>query len=756
MFQLIARAQPAQLPGYPDFLAALLHARGIHSAQQAEQFLNPGLDQLNDPHRLHGVTLAVKLIKKAVQKGLSMVVYGDYDADGICASAILLTALKQMGAQAISYIPDRQQEGYGLNAEAVTQLSIQAKVLISVDCGITAAEETNLSKQLGMQVILTDHHALPDTLPLADAIVHPHLGDYPNPALCGAGVAFQLARALTGEMSQDSLALAALASVADLVPLQGENRALVSLGLQALEKTALPGLIALKEISGIQHQVPMTARQLAFQLAPRLNAGGRLSTARDALCLMMTNHQQEANQLAALLETLNQERRQVTAKVQKEAEAQADALDLANLRSLVVAGRGWNPGVVGLVAGKLAERWNYPTVVLTQREGEYTGSGRSVLGIDLHQALCQCSDLLIRFGGHTMAAGLSIKEENLEAFRRRFDQAIAAQLEGRDLVPRITYDCSLPLNEVHEENIALINRMAPFGQGNPSPSFLFEELNKEGARQMGKENDHLRLRVSGQGNQLDAVAFGQGFRMAALPDSLRLVGSVEENNFMGKTSLQLMVKHILPGKHALPDSLSITAKSLTKNLQAAATIRQEEKAAPLPSLPELTGFRGILLIAHTEDGANALYQAYPQLTVHIQKADDPRGFHAIVAAPDWSQPFTSFDTLVFADGLLHEQEVALAMKACQAKQAFQLPRSAQLHSLLSTIAPTREELRNAYISLRSGKPLCYDRFKNQACLLILSELDLIKLDENLDFSVMIPMKPIDPESSPLFVALRRM
>lgn len=756
MFQLIDRTQPFSLPGYPDFLAALLHARGISTQEEAELFLNPSLEQISDPASMQGMNKAVEVINHAVKGGQRVVVYGDYDADGICATSILLSALKRLGADAFSYIPDRQQEGYGLNPEAIALLSKQASLLISVDCGITAVEETDLAKELGMQVVLTDHHALPDALPQADALVHPQLGDYQNPLLCGAGVAFQLARALCKQMVSDWLVLAALATVADMVPLVGENRALVALGLAAMADTNLVGLHALMNSSGIQAGVPLTAQQVAFQLAPRLNAGGRLSTAQDALQLLLTNSEKEAQELAQRLETLNQERRQVAAQVQKEAMAQVDALDLSQLRSLVVAGKGWNTGVVGLAAGKLAEQFNYPSVVLSEKEGEYTGSGRSVEGVDLHLALSQCSDLFLRFGGHKMAAGLTLKKEHLAVFIKRFDQAVRDQLKDKDLVPLIQHDGCLPLDQAHQGTIDLLRKMAPFGLGNPSPTFLFEGLGIVSARQMGRENDHLKIRVSGQGKELDAVAFSKGARMSSLPTDIRLVGSVEENHFQGRTSVQIMVKHILPGDIALPDRMSLTAKSLLRNLQNASGFQGGPEAQPILELPKLSGFRGTLLVAHTEQGANALYQAFPHLNVFTQKVDDKRGFHAIVAAPDWSMPYARFDTLVFADGVVSKQEAAQAMKACQAQTAWQMPQSEGLQTMLKNLVPSKDDLRKAYVNLRSGLPLPFEIGKNQACLMVLAELDLIKLDENLDFSAMIPMEPCEPEQSPLFLTLQAM
>lgn len=758
MRKLTARALPFSLPGYPDYLAALLHARGIKEPAQAKRFLQPALDQLHDPLLMHGVQQACKLLRKACDEGWVCAVYGDYDADGVCASAILLEAFECLGLKAFAYIPDRQSEGYGLNAQAVRQLAAQARLLISVDCGITAVAEAALARELGMQVIITDHHSLPEELPQADALVHPHLGDYPEKNLCGAGVAWKLACALIGlDKALGSLDLAALATVADLVPLLGENRVIVSLGLDRMRDTHRVGLKELFKLSGIREGSPISSEHIAYQLAPRLNAGGRLDTAQDALSLLITNNPQEAGALAGRLELLNRERRQVELQVLKEASALLQGQDFSACRSLVVAGEGWNPGVVGLTAGKLAERWNYPSLVLTAQGEEYAGSGRSAGGIDLYAALKSCEHLLTRFGGHKMAAGLALPKDKLEEFTASFDAAVRDQLGQDDLIPETVYDTALALRDINLETVSLLDQLAPFGLGNPAPQFLMEDLQLVSGKAVGSEKAHLKLTVASQGVVREGIAFGQGPALNHLGRQLSLVGSVDRNDFMGKVTAQLKVRALLPGQEPYSEDAVLAARALIAACPAQPPVDgQMPVITQLEQLPALEGTRGCLLLAYSHQTANQLHQRYPDLACHTGQATDPRGFHAIVYAPDFSRHFAQFSTLVFADGL---PGVYTANRASQATGAFQvqvLPPSPALRQLKSRLAPSLEELRQVYQALKQGQTLAFTNNlgKDLLALAIYQQLGLVELNEDGYFQSLLPFIRIAPQNSPLFCALQ--
>lgn len=754
MRKLTQRALPKSLPGYPDYLAALLHARGITTPQQAEAYLSPSADQLHDPFLLKDMDKACALLKAAADQGQTVVVYGDYDADGVCASAILLDALHSLGLSAFSYIPTRLSEGYGLNAEAVKTLARQASLLLSVDCGITAHEEVALARELGLTVILTDHHTLPETLPPADAIIHPQLGGYPNPSLCGAGVAFKFACALLGfEKARENLDLAALATVADLVPLVGENRVLVSLGLEAMAGTRRLGLQALMRVSGIKEGTTVKAEHVAYQLAPRLNAGGRLTTAQDAMNLLTTASREEALNLAVMLDQLNRERREVEQQSLKEATAQLAGQDLSRRRSLVIFGENWNPGVVGLTAGKLAERWNMPCIALTRNGEELSGSGRGAGGIDLYAAIDACSSLLTRFGGHKMAAGLAMKPENLEAFREGFDQAVKAQLGEEDLVPEVVYDTTLPLQAVSLDTIKSLDRLAPFGLGNPAPVFLLENLSLVSAKAVGSDQSHLKLTVAQEGAVREGIAFSQGKALASLGKEISLVAAVDPNEFNGRVSPQLKVKALLPGDSPFAEDRAAQARAVCAALGHGILVDGETPAASLEqSLPLPIGTRGSLYLAYTHQAANAAYQRLGSVSTFVGSAADPRSFNALVYAPDPSLPFAAYRRLVFVDGVPSKAAVSLLAQAAKASEAIALPSDAALSGLMESLRPDLQELRDAYKALRLGQPAHPDPGKEMVYLAVFAQLGLVELDGRGRLVKLLPMKHIHPDQSPLYRA----
>lgn len=754
MKRLLARAEAAHLPGYPDFLAALLHARGVDSAEAARAYLNPSLDQLHDPLLMHGMQEARDLILQAIKQGDRIVVYGDYDADGICASAILLLALGRLKADAFSYIPLRQSEGYGINEEAVRSLATQAQLLISVDCGVTAVAQTSLAQQLGMQVIITDHHSLPEKLPQADALVHPGISPYPFPSLCGGGVAWKLACALLGrDEALDLLDLAALATVADLVPLKDENRVITALGLSRMQQRDRPGLKALLAASDIQESTRLLAHHLAFQLAPRINAGGRLKSAEDALALLLETDEARARELAERLDAYNRERRAVELQVQKEASEQVKHLNLAGLRSIVLTGQGWNPGVLGLVASKLAERWTYPSIVLTQVDGFWTGSGRSAGPVDLYDALSQCQDLFTRFGGHRMAAGLSLPKDNLDAFILRFDQAVRQQLGEGDLVPELVYDVPLSLSQVSLDTVEALRGLEPFGLGNPSPVFLLEGLSLVSSRAVGSDGAHLKLRVSADGSTRDGIAFGLGSQHDKLGDDLGMLCSVECNEFNGRVSAQLMVRALLPGKQAFVQSSKYEARSVLLPMAAPESGKQVD-AKPLHALPETMPTRGTLLIAHTWSAAQELATLFPDMETATLQAPDPRAFSAILYAPDWSLPQAPYERLIFVDGM-PPGSAALAQVATAALQVYVLPETTGYEALVDSLRPSLEQLRQAYTKLKNGQTnaLSDSIGRDLAIFIIFQQLDLLELDDTLSPKRMLPMQRIAPERSRLYRGL---
>lgn len=445
--------------GMSELLYQLLLRRGIASAAEAERFLHPDREQLHDPMLLSGMEGALSLLRKARQGGQRVWVYGDYDVDGVCASALLSQALSLYGLQASTYIPSRHREGYGLNEAAVREIAAEAgcpqerALLITVDCGISCAAEVALARELGLDVIVTDHHRPGDLLPDCP-VINPLLGDYPFGYLCGAGVAFKLSCALLGwELASRFLDLAALATVADIVPLADENRVLVYLGLQAINEHPRPGLQALIRTAGLKGR-SLTAGNIGFQLGPRLNASGRLGDARRALNLLCGTDAAELDRIAQELEEENAERKRVEAQILEEAHRQMEGYDLLAHRILVLTGEGWNSGVIGLAASRLVGEYHYPTILLSASDGVCTGSCRSIPAVDIYMALCSCADLMIRFGGHRQAAGLTIEQKNVPELIERLDAYLREHTCPEDYIPEAEYDLELPLTLLSGEEQA--------------------------------------------------------------------------------------------------------------------------------------------------------------------------------------------------------------------------------------------------------------------------------------------------------------
>ena len=370
MHRFISRGAEGTIPGIPDHIAKLLIARGADTYEKAQAFLHPAEKDLHDPMQLFGMDKALPIIRDAIARRAPIVIYGDYDCDGVCATAILVETLTRLHAAVRAYIPHRKTEGYGLNETAVRELSQKGGLMITVDCGITSVHEVKIAKDLGMQVIVTDHHTPQEELPPADAIVHAALGDYPCKALCGAGTAWKIACALEGRTVHESMDLAALATIADMVPLLQENRVIAALGLKEMEKPTHPGLHALMRVAGMEVGEAISGTQAAFQLAPRINACGRMDTALIALDLVLTRDAAKAETLANTADKLNAQRKNVEQRIFDMADEQAREMDLCRDRAVIVEGDNWESGVVGLAAGRLAERYGYPSIALSRDGGE--------------------------------------------------------------------------------------------------------------------------------------------------------------------------------------------------------------------------------------------------------------------------------------------------------------------------------------------------------------------------------------------------
>ena len=494
--------------GLSSTVASVLVRRGYDTPEGARRFLEGA--ERHDPFLLKAMHSACDRILDHVARGSPIVVHGDYDVDGVASTAVLVRALRRLGARVSWHLPSRLDDGYGLSTATVERLAAEgAGLLVTVDCAITAAAEVDRARELGLEVVVTDHHRPGERLP-ACPIVHPAIGGYPFPDLCAAGVAHKLAEALYAAAGEDPATAAedvdivALATVADLVPLRGENRRLVREGLEAMARTRRPGLRALMKIAALDPG-DVDARALAFRLAPRINAAGRLQRADAGLELLLTDDDERAAQVADELDLLNRERQDTETRIMFAAEAERARHE--GEPAYVLAGEGWHPGVIGIVASRIVERHHRPTLLIALDGESGRGSGRSIAPYDLHAGLAACSEHLVRFGGHRAAAGFEVAEENVDALRRAFVRHAASSLTPWDLIPEERVDAVVPGTALGLDLAEELSRLEPFGMGNPEPTLLVPAARVADARSMGNEGEHCRFTLSSGGTRARGVAF---------------------------------------------------------------------------------------------------------------------------------------------------------------------------------------------------------------------------------------------------------
>jgi single-stranded-DNA-specific exonuclease len=537
-------------------LAALLIARDCADEQSARSFLKPSYDQLHDPYLMLGMSEAVPRLLRAIDSGEPILVYGDYDVDGTTGTALLLRALNLLGARTGFHVPHRFTEGYGIQQAALEKALAEGyKLAISVDCGIRAHEPLYWARDNGLDVIITDHH-LPDEgegVPPCYAVLNPNQRgcNYPDKNLAGVGVAFKLVDALFRERGRASqikacLKIVAIGTVADVAKLTGENRTIVALGLQDLPKATNPGLRALMEVAGCGDG--MTAYDIGFRLGPRINAAGRMDAARAVVELFSTRDQDEARRIALHLDTRNQERKKVQQQIVELAiaELESEKTTTADSYVAVIAGEGWHRGVIGIAASKISERINRPCVVFSIDAGVAHGSGRSIEAYHLLNGLTSCSDLFEKFGGHSHAAGITIKSERIPEFRRRLNDHAAACLTAEDLQPSVNIDAELPAENITFELVNELQTLEPYGAGNLRPVFLARNLCiLSEPRLIGQR--HLKMNVAGpQGHRLETVWWNAAERIAELKSGAEIAYTIETSNFTGETFLQLSVQDVRP------------------------------------------------------------------------------------------------------------------------------------------------------------------------------------------------------------------
>jgi single-stranded-DNA-specific exonuclease len=557
----------ASFPHLNRLTAQVLYNRGIADPAEAALFLRASGGEAN-PFALDGVHAAVTRLRQALRGGEPLAVYGDFDADGVSATVLLVQVLRALGGNVKPYIPHRSDEGYGLHTEALTQLAHDGtRVVVTVDCGVRSLDEIEHANRVGLDVIVTDHHSVGPQLPDAVAVIDPKRidGKYPFKDLAGVGVAFKLAQALLRSHRQspitshsvrlaeeDLIDLVALGTVADLVPLLGENRSLVHRGLQCANRMERPGIEALCRQAGLQPgQLDTVA--IGFALGPRLNAAGRLAHAEAAYKLLETRYPVEAERLASDLDRLNRERQQLTVELYKRALQQT--LSTSDRSPLLIAsGPEYLAGVVGLVASRLVDDFYRPAIVLEVGEEVSTGSARSIPEFHITRALDECSDLLLRHGGHAAAAGLTVANENLEPLADRLRDLAARELDSRDLCPVISIDAEVRLSEMSWRLQQELTQLEPCGYDNPHPIFVSRNVPVCRHRAVGKEKRHLKLTLDDGNGTWDAIAFRQGEWAGKLPDRIDVVYRLEVNEWNNQRQLQLNVQDIRPTEDPAPDA----------------------------------------------------------------------------------------------------------------------------------------------------------------------------------------------------------
>jgi len=554
-----------QLQEFPPIFRQILHNRGIENSDGAKVFLSAADIQI-DPFLLKDLDKAVQKIHDAIKSGKKIVVFGDYDADGVTATALLVLAIKKAKGWVEKYIPNRFIEGYGFSIPALEEVKkLNPDLLITVDCGVRSVEEVACAKSAGMDVIVTDHHQPHNRLPSADAVICPKRQDdlYPFKDLSGVGIAYKLICGLKQILDEDSinpdewLDLVAIGTIADLAPLTGENRVLVKRGLKLIRENSRPGVKALAVVSSINPAL-MSGRDIGFMIAPRLNAAGRLETAQSAFDLLVEEEVEKAYILAKTLDGINKERQIITKDIIKEVEKYFDYQEPNWL--MFYAHENFNEGVVGLAASRLAENYYRPAVIGTVNGDFIRASCRSINEVNITAALDECSDLLEKHGGHAMAAGLTIRKELVDEFKFRLNEVIASRLMDKPIIPILKAEMEIGLSQLHPSLLTYLKQLEPCGEGNPTPLFISRNLEITSLKRIGTGGEHLKIDVRNDIDDMNksritysGICFNFGWLSEELikGDSIDLVYSYDENIFNGRAELQLKVEDIKPAKKGI-------------------------------------------------------------------------------------------------------------------------------------------------------------------------------------------------------------
>ncbi len=541
---------------YPKHISTILINKNLISDKEIDLFLHPTLDKLHDPYLMKDMQIAVDRLKQAIKNNENVMIYGDYDVDGTTSTSLLYLVLKEFGLEEpIYYIPNREREGYGISISGINNaLQKNIDLIITCDCGINAFEQIEYANRNNIDVIVTDHHEAPEKLPNARAVLNPKRKDdsYPFKELCGAGVAFKLLHGFILQSDYDidmlykHLDLVSIGTAADIVPLIDENRILTSVGLKKIETTLKPGIKSLLEISNFGKNKTFQVSNIVFGVAPRINAAGRLSEASHAVNLLTTDNPKEAGMLAQSLDKINRERRNIEKKTFDAAILQFNRThNLNNDKIIILYGKDWHQGVIGIVASKMKEIYNRPVIMISISNGIGKGSGRSITGFDLHATLFECSDLLSNFGGHVMAAGLTIDERKIPELIGRIRKIAENKITEEMLLPELKIECEVSFQDINQETIEFLKLLSPFGPANMRPMFITKNVLISGLPRIIGEN-HLKFKASQNRIVISAIGWklGSMYEMLISRRPLDLAFVIEENEYRGLKEVQLNIKDI--------------------------------------------------------------------------------------------------------------------------------------------------------------------------------------------------------------------
>ena len=543
--------------GISPIISQVLINRNILNPDDGRRYLSPSLNNLQNPFLMKDMQEGVDRLIRAIHNREKVLIYGDYDADGITSTAVLVKFLRKIHDDVKYYIPDRSNEGYSLNRTAIDKIkSCGVKLIITVDCGISDYDEVSYANSIGIDVIITDHHEIPDRIPKAVAVINPNRSDcrFPFKHLAGVGIAFNFIIALRGKLREDGfwkdkeypnlkdyLDLVALGTIGDLVPPIDDNRILVKIGLDLITENKRIGLKALRKVAGIEYNV-VDSNMAAFNIVPRINAAGRVGCPGDAVQLLLTEDMSEAMEIARKLDAYNRERQKMEKVVLNEILDTIDTtIDLQKVSSFVFASHKWHPGVIGIVASRLVEKYYRPTMLISIKDGIGKGSGRSITEFNMYRGLKKCDSLLLAYGGHRYAAGISIKEEDIKEFGSRLDEIIREDLAIADFIPRTIIDVQCSLNVIDHELVSQIDMLSPFGSMNPEPVLCVRNVDVTSPTIVG--NNHLRMRISGKGVSYNSIWFSKGHFANTLSKSMfDIVFTPQINHWNNTHSIQLKIK----------------------------------------------------------------------------------------------------------------------------------------------------------------------------------------------------------------------